>query len=163
MSIIKRLTTSLLSSYLRRHLSKLLSVHFSFPLSSKLIVTSSIKNDSQYRGIEIVSLSALTVVHVVEKITTLGSAKTTVIEIQPRNKSSDKSSQLSRSETPNETPGKVQRKRKVKASEDKAIKEKIPKAETVSRNERQKKEPTHLNTVRIFPFAIIFFLLLFYI
>ncbi|KAJ7351699.1 hypothetical protein OS493_035959 [Desmophyllum pertusum] len=47
---------------------------------------------------------------------------------------------------PNETPGKVQRKRKVEASEDKAIKEKIRKAETVSRNERQKKEMTYFNT-----------------
>ena len=162
MSIFRRLTTSLLSSYLRPHLSKLLlSVHFSFPSSSKLIVTSSIKNDLQYRGVEIVQLSALIVVHVVEKITTLGSAKTTVIEIQPRSKSSDKSSQSSRSETPNETPGKAQRKRKVEASEDKAIKGKIRKAETVSRNERQKKELTDLNTGRIFPFAVIFFLLLF--
>ena len=39
-------------------------------------------------------MSVLIVVHVVEKITTLGSAKTTVIEIHPRSKSSDhKSSQ----------------------------------------------------------------------
>ena len=94
------------------------------------------------------------VVHVVEKITTLGSAKTIVIEIQTGSKSSGKSSQSIQSKTRNETPGKVQRKRKVEASEDKAIKEKIRKAETISRNERQKKELTDFNTGRIFPFSV---------
>ena len=53
MSIIRRLITSLLFSYLRPHLSKLLLLLFS-ELSFKLIVTFSIKNDLQYRDIEIV-------------------------------------------------------------------------------------------------------------
>ena len=84
----------------------------------------------------------------VEKITTLGSAKTIVIEVQKESKSGNR-------KKPNETPGKVQRKRKVEASEDKAIKEKIRKAETVSRNERQKKELTDFKTGRIFPFLFL--------
>ena len=43
--------------------------------------TFSVKNDLQYHDIEIIYFS-FTVVHVVEKITTLGSAKTIVIDIQ---------------------------------------------------------------------------------
>ena len=58
------------------------------------------------------------------------------------------------SQTPhcNDAPAMVlrkDRKRKMEASEDKAIKEKIRKAETVSRNERQKKELAVFNTGRI--------------
>ena len=45
----------------------------------------------------------------------------------------------------------------MEASEDKAIKEKIRKVETVSRNECQKKELTDFNTGRIFPFSAFFF------
>ena len=62
----------------------------------------SIKNDLQYHDIEILYFS-FTVVHVVEKITTLGSANTIVIEIQAGSKSSDKSSQSFQSKPPNET------------------------------------------------------------
>ena len=65
------------------------------------------------------------VVHVVEKITTLGSAKTIVIEVQKGSKSGNGTDKSSQPKTPNETPRKVQRNRKVEASEDKAIKEKI--------------------------------------
>lgn len=60
-------------------------------------------------------------VHVVENIATLGCAKTITIEIKTGSKSSDRSGQSIKSETPNETPEKVQRKRKAEASEDKAI------------------------------------------
>lgn len=63
-------------------------------------------------------------VHVVEKITTLGCAKTIAIEIKIGSKRSDKSGQSIKSEAPNETPvtpEKVQRKRKAEASQDKAI------------------------------------------
>lgn len=60
-------------------------------------------------------------VHVVEKITTLGSTKTIAIEIKTGSKSSDKSGQSIKSETPNETPvtpQNVQRKRKAEAPKD---------------------------------------------
>ena len=79
---------------------------------------------------------------------------TIVAEVHKGRKRGDKSSQPIQSKTPhcNDTPGMVQRKdrkRKMEASEDKAIKEKIRKAETVSGNECQKKEVAVFNTGRI--------------
>ena len=81
-------------------------------------------------------------------------SKTIVVEVHKGRKSGDKSRQPIQSKTPhsNDTPAMVQRKdrkRKMEASEDKAIKEIIRKAETVSRNERQKKELAVFNTGRI--------------
>ena len=77
-----------------------------------------------------------------------------VVEVHKGRKSGDKSMQPIQSKTPhcNDTPAMVQkkdRKGKMEASEDKAIKEIIRKAETVSRNERQKKELAVFNTGRI--------------
>ena len=77
-----------------------------------------------------------------------------VVEVHKGRKSGDKSMQPIQSKTPhsNDTPAMGQRKdrkRKMEASEDKAIKEIIRKAETVSRNERQKKELAVFNTGRI--------------
>ncbi len=79
-------------------------------------------------------------VHVVEKITLLGTAGKTVVIEMKRNKRSECA------ETSKLKPTKaLQRKRKAEAEEDKVVKTKIRKAETFARNERQEKEIKEFN------------------
>lgn len=84
-------------------------------------------------------------VHVVEKITLLGTAGKTVVIEMKRNKRSECV------ETTKKPAKALQRKRKAEAEEDKLVKTKIRKAETFARNERQEKEMKEFNAGMMVP------------
>ena len=84
-------------------------------------------------------------VHVVEKITLLGTAGKTVVIEMKRNKRSECV------EFTKKLAKALQRKRKAEAEEDKLVKTKIRKAETFARNERQEKEMKEFNAGMMVP------------
>jgi len=87
-------------------------------------------------------------VHVVEKITLLGTAGKTVVIEMKRNKRHKRSECVETTKKPAKA---LQRKRKAEAEEDKLVKTKIRKAETFARNERQEKEMKEFNAGMMVP------------